>query len=187
VDTAKKHKIYAGIHTGSTKMAKEMIALGFQYVTLLADNAFLASGAKAAVQEMREGGQKSKAAGVYLPEVRKGGVIKIFLPLQGGGQEGDGVTQSRITSHESRIRNPSPLRPSPRSGPSTKLQGRRARSLLFPRSVVARSDLVLQLEQTASLAGAPAIVPSLAHEAAGHLFPLMRNQVGHRACYIEHA
>jgi len=51
VDTAKKHKIYAGIHTGSTKMAKEMIALGFQYVTLLADNAFLASAAKAAVQE----------------------------------------------------------------------------------------------------------------------------------------
>jgi 4-hydroxy-2-oxoheptanedioate aldolase len=63
VDTAKKHKIYAGIHTGSTKMAKEMIALGFQYVTLLADNAFLASAAKAAVQEMREGGEGAKKAG----------------------------------------------------------------------------------------------------------------------------
>ena len=65
VDTAKKHKIYAGIHTGSTKMAKEMIALGFQYVTLLADNAFLASAAKAAVQEMREGGAQVKASGTY--------------------------------------------------------------------------------------------------------------------------
>jgi 4-hydroxy-2-oxoheptanedioate aldolase len=65
VDTAKKHKIYAGIHTGSTKMAKEMIALGFQYVTLLADNAFLASAAKAAVQEMREGGVQVKASGTY--------------------------------------------------------------------------------------------------------------------------
>jgi 4-hydroxy-2-oxoheptanedioate aldolase len=66
VDTAKKHKIYAGIHTGSTKMAKEMIALGFQYVTLLADNAFLASAAKAAVQEMREGaGAEKKAGGMY--------------------------------------------------------------------------------------------------------------------------
>jgi 4-hydroxy-2-oxoheptanedioate aldolase len=32
VDTAKKHNIYAGIHCGSTKMAKEMVALGFQYV-----------------------------------------------------------------------------------------------------------------------------------------------------------
>ena len=35
-------------------MAKEMIALGFQFVTLLADNAFLATAAKNAVAEMRE-------------------------------------------------------------------------------------------------------------------------------------
>ena len=55
VDTAKKHKIYAGIHCGSTKMAKEMIALGFQFVTLLADNALLNTAAKSVVAEMREG------------------------------------------------------------------------------------------------------------------------------------
>jgi len=65
VDTAKKHNIYAGIHCGSTKMAKEMIALGFQYVTLLADNAFLAGAAKAAVQEMREGAAQAKPSGTY--------------------------------------------------------------------------------------------------------------------------
>jgi 4-hydroxy-2-oxoheptanedioate aldolase len=55
VQGAKKHGIPAGIHCGSTAMAKEMIGLGFQFVTLLADNAFLASAAKAAVAEMRQG------------------------------------------------------------------------------------------------------------------------------------
>ena len=63
---AKRHAIPAGIHCGSTAMAKEMIALGFQFVTLLADNAFLATAAKAAVAEMREGRPApEKAAGSY--------------------------------------------------------------------------------------------------------------------------
>ena len=35
-------------------MAKEMISYGYQFVTLLADNAFLAGAAKSAVAEMRE-------------------------------------------------------------------------------------------------------------------------------------
>ena len=46
-------------------MAKQMIALGFQFVTLLADNAFLAAAAKNAVQEMRAGGEKAKGGGMY--------------------------------------------------------------------------------------------------------------------------
>jgi hypothetical protein len=47
-------------------MAKEMIALGFQFVTLLADNAFLAAAAKGAVAEMREGAAPAvKASGSY--------------------------------------------------------------------------------------------------------------------------
>jgi 4-hydroxy-2-oxoheptanedioate aldolase len=63
---AKRHRIYAGIHCGSTAMAKEMIALGFQFVTLLADNAFLAAAAKGAVAEMREGAPAvTKATGSY--------------------------------------------------------------------------------------------------------------------------
>ncbi len=63
---AKRHGIYAGIHCGSTLMAKQMIGLGFQFVTLLADNAFLAAAAKSAVAEMREGDAAvGKASGSY--------------------------------------------------------------------------------------------------------------------------
>jgi len=51
---AKRHRIHAGLHCGSTAMAKEMIALGFQFVTLLADNALLAAAAKSTVAEMRQ-------------------------------------------------------------------------------------------------------------------------------------
>jgi 4-hydroxy-2-oxoheptanedioate aldolase len=62
---AKRHGVYAGIHCGSTAMAKQMIGLGFQFVTLLADNAFLVSAAKGAVAEMREGSVAGKASGTY--------------------------------------------------------------------------------------------------------------------------
>jgi 4-hydroxy-2-oxoheptanedioate aldolase len=62
---AKRHGVYAGIHCGSTVMAKQMIGLGFQFVTLLADNAFLVSAAKGAVAEMREGTVAGKASGTY--------------------------------------------------------------------------------------------------------------------------
>jgi 4-hydroxy-2-oxoheptanedioate aldolase len=66
VEGAKRHGIYAGIHCGSTTMAKEMIAMGFQFVTLLADNALLASAAKSTVAEMRQrGGGGAKPAGTY--------------------------------------------------------------------------------------------------------------------------
>jgi len=62
---AKRHGVYAGIHCGSTVMAKQMIGLGFQFVTLLADNAFLVSAAKGAVAEMREGTVAGKASGTF--------------------------------------------------------------------------------------------------------------------------
>ncbi len=63
---AKRHGVHAGIHCGSTQMAKEMIAQGFQFVTLMADNAFLASAAKSAVAEMRQGGSGAgKPSGTY--------------------------------------------------------------------------------------------------------------------------
>ena len=62
----KKHGVVSGIHCGSTAMAKQMIALGFQFVTLLADNAFLAAAAKSAVAEMREPNVVAgKATGTY--------------------------------------------------------------------------------------------------------------------------
>lgn len=62
---AKRHGVYAGLHCGSTAMAKEMIALGFQFVTLLADNAFLAAAAKSAVAEMRQTVPLAQAASAY--------------------------------------------------------------------------------------------------------------------------
>ena len=63
---ARRHGVRPGIHTGSTDMAKQMIALGFQFVTLQADNAFLANAARAAVGAMREGGAApAKAGGPY--------------------------------------------------------------------------------------------------------------------------
>jgi 4-hydroxy-2-oxoheptanedioate aldolase len=65
--TAKKHHVVAGIHCASTAYAKKMFGIGFQFATILADNAFLNIGAKQAVAEMREGtqGAKGKAGGLY--------------------------------------------------------------------------------------------------------------------------
>ncbi|MEQ1880970.1 MAG: aldolase/citrate lyase family protein [Burkholderiales bacterium] len=63
---AKKHGVAAGIHCGSTAMAKEMIAQGFQFVTLMADNALLLNAAQGVVAEMRkDGGGGAKAGGTY--------------------------------------------------------------------------------------------------------------------------
>ena len=63
---AKRHGVRAGIHCGSTAYAKQMIGLGFQFVTLLADNAFRSNAAKAAVAAMREDGPApAKGAGPY--------------------------------------------------------------------------------------------------------------------------
>lgn len=62
---AKKHKVVAGIHCGSTAFAKQMIGLGFQFVTIMADNALLAGAAKAAVTDMRQGGGGKQGGGLY--------------------------------------------------------------------------------------------------------------------------
>jgi 4-hydroxy-2-oxoheptanedioate aldolase len=63
---AKRHGVAAGIHCGSTAMAKELIELGFQFTTLLADNAFLAAAAKGAVAEVRLGAAPAtKPSGSY--------------------------------------------------------------------------------------------------------------------------
>ncbi len=65
-DAAKRHGIYAGIHCGSTAMGKQMVEMGYQFITMLADNAFLAAAAKKAVAEMRETESTSaKPSGPY--------------------------------------------------------------------------------------------------------------------------
>ena len=56
VDTAKKHKIPAGIHCGAPAWAREMIALGYQLVTLQNDNTLLQGAARAAIARDARGG-----------------------------------------------------------------------------------------------------------------------------------
>jgi len=68
VKACKKHKIHAGIHCGSTDYAKKAIGWGFQFTTILADNALLVNAAKATVAAMREGnatGAKSAGGSMY--------------------------------------------------------------------------------------------------------------------------
>jgi 4-hydroxy-2-oxoheptanedioate aldolase len=63
---AREHGVYPGIHCVSTTHAKDMISWGYQFVTLLSDNAFLNAAVKAAVAEMREGaGSVTKGSGPY--------------------------------------------------------------------------------------------------------------------------
>jgi 4-hydroxy-2-oxoheptanedioate aldolase len=64
----KKHKVYAGLHCGSTDYARKAIGWGFQFVTIQSDNALLVGAAKAAVGAMREGnvtGAKSSGGSMY--------------------------------------------------------------------------------------------------------------------------
>ena len=67
VDTAKKHKIPAGIHCGQPAWAREMIGIGYQLVTLANDNTLMQSAARAAIGATREGSAKpaEKPAGLY--------------------------------------------------------------------------------------------------------------------------
>ena len=64
----KKHKVYAGLHCGSTDYARKAIGWGFQFVTVQSDNALLTGAARAAVGAMREGnvtGSKSSGGSMY--------------------------------------------------------------------------------------------------------------------------
>ncbi|HYB54560.1 MAG TPA: aldolase/citrate lyase family protein [Alphaproteobacteria bacterium] len=63
--TSKRHKIKAGIHTGSVAYAKAMIAKGFDLVTVLSDNRILAQFGKEVVAQMRGEGGKAGPGGVY--------------------------------------------------------------------------------------------------------------------------
>ena len=54
VDTAKKHKIPAGIHCAAPSWAREMIGIGYQLVTLGNDNSLM-MGAARAIAATREG------------------------------------------------------------------------------------------------------------------------------------
>jgi 4-hydroxy-2-oxoheptanedioate aldolase len=63
VEACKKHKIKAGIHTGSPAYAKKAIAMGFNFTTLMGDARLLSMAGNQVVKEMREGaGAKVEAA-----------------------------------------------------------------------------------------------------------------------------
>jgi 4-hydroxy-2-oxoheptanedioate aldolase len=50
--SAKRHKVFAGIHTGSTDYARRMHEAGFDFATLLSDARFLGMQAQAMVEAM---------------------------------------------------------------------------------------------------------------------------------------
>ena len=60
---AKKHKIFAGIHNATPEYAKEMIDLGFNLVTVGADQRFMSSGAKKALSMLKDQAQKVDTKG----------------------------------------------------------------------------------------------------------------------------
>jgi 4-hydroxy-2-oxoheptanedioate aldolase len=61
IEACKKHKIKAGIHTGSTAYAKKAIGMGFNFTTLLGDARLLTMAGTAVVKEMKEGGAGSSS------------------------------------------------------------------------------------------------------------------------------
>ena len=54
VNKAKEHGKIAGIHNGTTQYAKEMITLGYQFVTISSDYRAMSSFAQNIVKEMKE-------------------------------------------------------------------------------------------------------------------------------------
>ena len=54
VNKAKEHNKIAGIHNGTTQYAKEMIALGYQFITISSDYRAMSSFAQSIVIEMKE-------------------------------------------------------------------------------------------------------------------------------------
>ena len=60
---AKKHKILSGIHNASPEYAKEMIGLGFNLVTVGADQRFMSSGAQKALSILKDQAQKVDTKG----------------------------------------------------------------------------------------------------------------------------
>lgn len=61
----KRHGVHAGLHTASAAYAKQMIAKGFDFVTLMTDTRLLIKAAGQIVQEFRSTAGKAGAAGVY--------------------------------------------------------------------------------------------------------------------------
>ena len=61
----KRHGVRAGLHTGSPAYAKQMIAKGFDFVTLLNDSRILTAAGRKIVEETKSITAQAKAGGVY--------------------------------------------------------------------------------------------------------------------------
>jgi 4-hydroxy-2-oxoheptanedioate aldolase len=61
----KRHGVHAGLHTGSPAYAKEMIAKGFDFVTLLNDSRILTAAGRKIVEETKSLAGTAHAGGVY--------------------------------------------------------------------------------------------------------------------------
>ena len=55
LETAQKHGIVAGTHTGSAEMAIKMVEKGFQLVTVLNEGKIMADALKSVVQQVKAG------------------------------------------------------------------------------------------------------------------------------------
>lgn len=65
VKKAKENNKIAGIHTGSTNYAKEMIKLGFQFVTILSEFRFMTAYAENIIKEMKDEKKNSSSSSTY--------------------------------------------------------------------------------------------------------------------------
>ena len=63
LEAAKKRNLIAGIHNGSVEYAQKMIAKGFNLVTVGADQRFMSSGAKTAIEKIKGKKKGSESKG----------------------------------------------------------------------------------------------------------------------------
>ena len=63
LEAAKKRNLLAGIHNGSVEYAQKMISKGFNLVTVGADQRFMSSGAKAAIEKIKGTKKKEDSKG----------------------------------------------------------------------------------------------------------------------------
>ena len=64
-ERAKKFGKIAGIHNGSTKYAKEMITLGYKFVTILSDFRVMSSHSQQIIDEMKNQSQDNLNSSAY--------------------------------------------------------------------------------------------------------------------------
>ena len=62
---AKEHGKIAGIHNASTAYAKEMIKIGYKFVTILSDFRVMSSNSQEIVNEMKNKSNDSKNSSTY--------------------------------------------------------------------------------------------------------------------------